>query len=119
NVISVWLEGKTGDLERCERIRFAANVFDPEGVKQVIVRFHVGDKEPTRRDFASPDAELYLKNEKDQLWAGYFYDTISQYQRTTYWWFIVVDANGVITFYYEPGKFQYFAKDFSCGVIPQ
>jgi hypothetical protein len=119
NSILVLLEGKTGDLQRCERIRFAANVFDPEGVKQVILQFHVGDKEPTRRDFASPDAELYLINEKDQLWGGYFYDAISQYQRTTYWWFIVIDANGIRTFYYEPGKFSYFARDFGCNVIPQ
>lgn len=119
NSIVVLLEGKTGDLQRCARIRFAANVIDPEGVKQVIVRFHVGDKEPNARNFASSGAELYLTNEKDQLWTGYFNDSISQYQRTTYWWFIVIDANGIATFYYEPGRFNYFARDFGCDVIPQ
>lgn len=119
NAILVLLEGPTGDLQRCERIRFAANVVDPEGIKQVIVRFHVGDQEPNPRNFRSPDAELFLVNEADDRWGGYFYDTISQYQRTTYWWFIVIDTNGIGTFYYEPGKFNYFARDFSCGVIPQ
>jgi len=119
NSILVLLEGKTGDLQRCERIRFAANVIDPEGVKQVILRFHVGDKEPSARNFNSPDAELYLVNEADQRWGGYFNDTISQYQRTTYWWFVVIDANGIGTFYYEPGRFSYFARDFGCNVIPQ
>jgi len=119
NSILVLLDGKTGDLQRCERIRFAANVIDPEGVKQVILRFHVGDKEPSARNFNSPDAELYLVNEADQRWGGYFNDTISQYQRTTYWWFVVIDANGIGTFYYEPGRFSYFARDFGCNVIPQ
>jgi len=119
NSILVLLEGPTGNLRRCERIRFVANVTDPEGVKQVIVRFHVGDKEPTRRDFNSPDAELYLVNEADQRWGGYFNDTISQHQRTTYWWFVIMDANGIGTFYYEPGKFNYYAPDFGCGVLPQ
>jgi len=119
NSILVLLEGKTGDLQRCERIRFAANVIDPEGVQQVIVRFHVGDKEPTTKNFSSPDAELYLVNEAGDRWGGYFNDAISQYQRTTYWWFIVIDSNGIGTFYYEPGKYSYFARDFGCGVIPQ
>jgi hypothetical protein len=117
NSILVLLEEPTGDLQRCERIRFAANVIDPEGIKQVIVRFHVGDNEPTSRDFRSPDAEIYLVNEIENRWGGYFNDTISQYQHTTYWWFIVIDANGIGTFYYEPGKFHYFARDFSCGVV--
>jgi hypothetical protein len=119
NSIVVLLEGPTGDLQRCERIRFAANVIDPEGVRQVIVRFHVGDNEPTPRNFSSPDAELFLVNEAENRWSGYFNDAISQYQRTTYWWFIVIDGNGIGTFYYEPGQFNYYARDFSCGVIPQ
>ena len=122
NSILVVLEGQTGNLQRCERIRFAANVIDPEGVKQVIVRFHVGETEPTARDFRSPDAELYLAYEAGNRWGGYFNDTISKVQSRTYWWFIVVDTNGVGTFYYEPGKSSYFARDFGCGetpVIPQ
>ena len=112
------LEGPTGDLQRCERIRFAANVTDPEGVKQVIVRFHVGENEPTRRDFSAPEAELSLVNEAEQRWGAYFYDAISQYQRTTYWWFVVIDSNDIATFFYEPGKYNYFAREFGCNVIP-
>jgi len=119
NSILVLLEGKTGNLNRCERIRFAANVTDPQGVKQVILRFHVGDTEPAAKDFNSPAAELYLVNEADERWGGYFNDSISQYQQTTYWWFIVIDENGIGTFYYEPGKYNYLARDFSCSVIPQ
>ena len=122
NSILVVLEGQTGNLQRCERIRFAANVLDPEGVKLVILRFHVGETEPSARDFRSPDAEMYLVNEAGDRWGGYFNDTISKVQNRTYWWFVVVDTNGVGTFYYEPGKFSYFARDFGCGetpVVPQ
>ena len=122
NSILVLLEGQMGNLRRCERIRFAANVIDPEGVKQVILRFHVGETEPTARDFRSPDAELYLVHEAGVRWGGYFNDTISNVQSRTYWWFVVVDTNGVGTFYYEPAKFSYFARDIGCGetpVIPQ
>jgi hypothetical protein len=111
-----------GNLQRCERIRFAANVIDPEGVKQVILRFHVGETEPTARDFRSPDAELYLVREAGDRWGGYFNDTISNVQSRTYWWFVVLDTNGVGTFYYEPAKFSYFSRDLGCGetpVIPQ
>ena len=52
-------------------------------------------------------------------WGGYFNDTISQYQRTTYWWFIVIDSIGVGSFFYEPGKYNYFARDLSCVVRPR
>ena len=83
------------------------------------MQFHVGDKEPGAREFNSPDAQLILKNESSELWSGFFNDTISQYQLTTYWRFVAIDTNDVATFYYDPGKFSYFAKDFGCVVIPQ
>jgi TIR domain-containing protein len=119
NSIIVYVDGNTSDLKQCERIRFAANAVDPEGIRQVLVQFHVGDKDPGAKGFSPPDAELILKNENGELWSGFFNDKISQYQLTTYWRFVVIDTNGIGTFYYEPGRFSYYARDFGCVVIPQ
>jgi hypothetical protein len=63
--------------------------------------------------------ELYLVHESDERRGGYFNDSTSQYQQTACWWFIVIDMNGIATFFYERGKYNYFARDLSCGVIPQ
>jgi sugar/nucleoside kinase (ribokinase family) len=62
---------------------------------------------------------LTLVKEANERCGGHFNDSISQDQQTTYWWFLVIDENGIRTFYYEPGKYNYLARDFSCGVIPQ
>lgn len=119
NSIIVYVDGNTADLKTCSRIRFAADVVDPEGVQQVLVQFVVKDSPPSTRDFASPDAELRLNNQRGTLWTGFFNDTISQYQLTTYWRFVAIDANGIGTFYFEPRRFGYDARDFGCVVIPQ
>lgn len=120
NSIVVLLESPPSVLQRCERNRFAANVIDPEGVERVVIRFYVGDQEPSARDFRSPDAELVLVNEAGERWAGYFTDRITPHQHSLYWWFLVTDKNDITTFYYEAGKFNYFARDFSCApVLPQ
>ena len=119
NSIIVYVDGNTADLKTCSRIRFAADVVDPEGVQQVLVQFVVKDSPPTARDFASPDAKLLLNNQRGTLWTGFFNDTISQYQLTTYWRFVAVDVNGIGTFYFEPRRFGYYARDFGCVVVPQ
>jgi hypothetical protein len=123
-ILSLWLLSSGALLTRTlkqhrERIRFAANVLVPKNVKQVIVRFHVSDAEPDRRDFNSPDAELHLVNEAGERWGGDYNDTISQCRRTTCWWCHVSDSNADGSFFYEPGRYNYSAHDLSCVVRPR
>jgi len=114
-----YVEGNTSDLTSCEKMRFAANVVDPEGVRRVLIQLVVREDEPTPRDFLKPEAELELFKVRGDLWAGTFNDSISHFEMVTYWQFVAIDANGISTFYYVPGKFSYYARDFGCDVILQ
>ena len=100
-------------------MRFAAHVSDPEGISRVLVQFIVGESEPTPSDFLNPTAEIDLLYEGRDLWGRTFTDTFSEYQMTTYWRFLVIDEFGTPTFYYEPGRFNYFAAEVGCNVVPQ
>ena len=111
-------EGATGDVFSCEEMRFAAHVSDPEGVSRVLVQFVVGESEPGPSDFLTPTAEIELLYEGGDLWGLWFNDTFSEYLMTTYWRFAVIDQFGTPTFYYEPGRFNYFAAEVGC-TIPQ
>jgi hypothetical protein len=80
------------------------------------MQFHVGFN-PTPKDFANPDAELDLSNEGNDIWGGYFNDTISEHKSATNYRFVAFDKNGISTLFYIAGKFSYYAKDSGCITI--
>ena len=119
NSLILYSEGAIGDVFSCEEMRFAAHVSDPEGISRVLVQFIVSESEPTPREFLNPDAEIDLLFEGGDLWGRTFTDTFSIYQMRTYWRFLVIDQFRTSTFYYEPGRFSYFAAEVGCIEIPQ